>query len=72
MAARLDAIDNAIDNGLNARPHIFDPPRAERPHHEAAQTAVVGRIELQPSSGSCCDRPVPREFVARIAGSFGR
>ena len=46
MAARRDVIDNGIDNSLNARPHIFDPPRAERAHHEAAQTAVVGRIKL--------------------------
>ena len=42
MAARRDVIDNGIDNSLNARPHIFDPPRAERAHYEAAQTAVVG------------------------------
>ena len=57
MAARLDVIDDAIDNLLNARPHIFDPPRRERPHHEAAQAAVVGRIELQhPVAHAAIDR----------------
>ena len=57
MAARLDVVDNVIDNGLNARPHIFDPLRAERPHHEAAQAAVVGRIELQhPVAHAAIDR----------------
>ena len=63
VAVRLDAIDNVIDNGLNAQPHIFDPPRAERPHHEAAQAAVVGRIELQ--------HPVAHTAVDRFFENFG-
>jgi hypothetical protein len=57
MAARFDLIDNVIDDGLNARPHIFNPPRAECPHHQAAQAAVVRRIELQhPMAHAAIDR----------------
>ena len=45
MVARFDLIDDVIDDGLNARPHIFNPPRAKCPHHETAQAAVVRGIE---------------------------
>ena len=57
MAARLDAIDDLIDDLLNARPHVFDPPRGKRADHETAQAAMVGRIELQhPMAHAAIDR----------------
>ena len=57
MVARFDLIDDVIDDGLNARPHIFNPPRAKCPHHETAQAAVVRRIELQhPVAHAAIDR----------------
>ena len=41
MAVSLNAVDNVIDNGLNTRPHIFDPPRAERPHDHPSRKTVA-------------------------------
>jgi hypothetical protein len=65
MAAGLYAIDDLIDDLLNAWAHILDTPRSKRADNETAQPAMIGWIELR-------DRPVPQEFVARIAWLFGR
>ena len=52
-----DAIDDLIDDLLNARAHILDAPRRKGAHHETAQAAVVGRIELQhPVAHAAIDR----------------
>jgi hypothetical protein len=65
IAAGLYAIDDLIDDLLNAWAHILDTPRSKRADNETAQPAMIGWIELR-------DRPVPQEFVARIAWLFGR
>ena len=57
--ARGDLIDDPIDHRLDARPHILDAPRAERAHHQTAQPAVIGRIELKhPVTHTAIDRLV--------------
>jgi hypothetical protein len=56
-AARFYAIDDLIDDLLNARAHILDAPRSKRADHETAQAAMVGRIELQhPVAHAAIDR----------------
>src|SRR5208283_4332021 len=56
-AARLDAIDDVIDDLLNARAHVLDAPRGKGADHQAAQTAMVGWILLQhPVTHAAIDR----------------
>jgi hypothetical protein len=53
------AIDDLIDDRLNAWAHVLDAPRGKGADHEAAQAAVVGRIELQhPMAHAAIDRLV--------------
>ncbi len=56
-AARLYAIDDLIDDLLNARAHVLDAPRSKRADNETAQPAMVGWIELQhPVAHAAIDR----------------
>jgi hypothetical protein len=57
MAAGLYAIDDLIDNLLNARAHVLNTPRGKRADYETAQPAMIGRIELQhPVAHAAIDR----------------
>ena len=72
MAAGLYAIDDLIDDLLNARAHVLDTPRSKRADNETAQPAMIGWIELQhPVAHAAIDRFL-KNFVARIAWSFGQ
>ena len=56
-AAGLYAIDNIIDDLLNARAHVLDAPRSKRADNKTAQPAMIGRIELQhPVAHTAIDR----------------
>ena len=54
-----DPVERLVDDLLDARPHVLDPARGERLHHQPAQTGVVGRILLQHHDGQGCERPAP-------------
>jgi hypothetical protein len=54
---RLQAIDNLVDDLLNARAHVVDATRSKGPDHKAAQPAMVGWIEQQhPMAHAAIDR----------------
>ena len=57
MALRLQAIDDFVNDLLNARPHILDATGCKGADHEAAQTAVVWWIELQHPMAHASDTP---------------
>src|SRR5262245_6637903 len=51
------AVDDLIHDGLDARPHVLDPPRGKGLHHQPAQTGVIGWILLQhPVAHALIDR----------------
>src|SRR5262249_42708145 len=45
--ARFHAIDDLIDNLLNARAHVLDASGSKGADYKTTQAAMVGRIELQ-------------------------
>src|SRR6478672_4797040 len=57
MAAGLYAIDDLIDDLLNAWAHVLDTPRSKRADNETAQPAMIGWIKLQhPMAHAAIDR----------------
>ena len=46
MTARLDVTDNVIDNGLIARPHIFDPPLAQSADRRRQASGLAADVRL--------------------------
>ena len=57
VTARLDAIDDLIDNLLNARAHVLDPLGGKGPYHQTPQAPMIGRILLQhPAAHAAIDR----------------
>src|SRR4029077_20596588 len=56
-AAGFDAVDDPVDDLLNARAHILDAAGRKGAHHEPTQAGVVGRILLQhPVAHAAVDR----------------
>ena len=47
LAFRNDPVERLIDDLLDPRTHVLDPPRGESFHHQPAQPGVVRRILLQ-------------------------
>src|SRR5215475_8065265 len=60
----MNTVDCLIHDGLNARPHVLDPPRRKCLHHQPAQTGVIGWILLQhPVAHAAIDRLLEDGFT---------
>ena len=58
--APAQVVDQAVDDGLDPRPHRLDGPRRERLEDEPPEPRVIGRLEVEhPGVVELVERGVP-------------